>query len=207
MTQTQKIALFGGSFDPIHLGHLAMAVDVIEKCQFDTLYLCPANKNPLKPHSPSASGQERLQMVKEAIKGICRLEVLDLELNRASPSYTIDTLLQLKELHNQGGRQVKLYLLLGEDSAAAFYRWHQPQEIIQLASLVVGCRSIERNDLLAGVPEEFKALLEKAFVKTRFFEVSSSEIRGRIAAGKVVHHLLPYRVAQYIHSKGLYVHD
>ena len=196
-----KIGLYGGSFDPIHFGHLNLARELKEKCHLDEVWFYPAKMAPFKEGLGTVSPEHRLCMVQLATQGIPGLRVIDIELYREGPSYTVDTLRLLTE--QEHGRSKEFRLLLGADAAAHFSKWKDPEEIIRLAPLCVGCRSYEAVFSASNSPVIAKAL-EEGSVETSLVEVSSTDVRSRLQSGLPCDHLVPASVLAYISQNNLY---
>jgi nicotinate-nucleotide adenylyltransferase len=192
------IGFLGGSFDPIHLGHINLAIQLLEMCRLDSVLFCPAKINPHKNTFPVPE-QHRLSMIKLAIEDIPQFRWTDMEIRRGSPSYTFDTIKELKEANPEK----EFSLLLGEDSVPKFHTWHRADEIIDLVPLIVGLRSsssymIDQNNA------KIAAAIQKGIVKTHIMEISSTEIRDRLGKKMYCGHLLPAKVMDYIHTNDLY---
>jgi nicotinate-nucleotide adenylyltransferase len=130
----KKIGFFGGSFDPIHFGHLHLAIDMLEKHGLDEVLFCPAFCSPFKiDRPPIASGEERLQMLKLVLADIPQFRVTPIEIERHQPSYTVETLRKLPKAEYR--------LILTKESAATFTKWKEPEEIKRLAPLLIGERA------------------------------------------------------------------
>ncbi|MEO8910611.1 MAG: nicotinate-nucleotide adenylyltransferase [Gemmatimonadaceae bacterium] len=189
-----RIGVFGGTFDPPHVGHLLLAADAFEALRLDRLVFIPAGAQPFKADRPPlASGRDRLEMVRLAIGGDENYAVDDAEIGREGLSYTVDTLEHLAE-RNAGAQ---LFLLLGQDSLAGFQQWRNPDRIRQLATLAVMTRS---GAIRAGA-EITKGVLT---VSMRHVDVSSTEIRGRRRSGKSIKGFVPESVETFIEARGLY---
>ncbi|MDQ7039235.1 MAG: nicotinate (nicotinamide) nucleotide adenylyltransferase [Aquificota bacterium] len=195
------ILLFGGSFDPVHIGHLIIARDVKEKTGADKVVFIPTHRTPLK-ESHSAPPEDRLNMVRLAVEGEEGFEVEDYEVRRGGISYTVETLKYLAD--KLPGKPV---LLLGADSMLRFHLWRDPERIIDMADLMV----VEREGLMEKVREyvrtRFPMLKEGKnvfFVSTRRIDVSATEIRRRVKEGKSIYCLVPEPVERYIKERGLY---
>jgi nicotinate-nucleotide adenylyltransferase len=134
----KKIGLLGGSFDPIHFGHLNLAFELMERGQLEEVWFIPAHVNPLKTHIPPVSFEHRLAMLKLAVEGISPFKIKDLESRRPAPSYTVETLRLLLAEFTARVESPHFYLLLGEDSIASFVHWHLPHEIVKMAHLLIG---------------------------------------------------------------------
>jgi nicotinate-nucleotide adenylyltransferase len=190
-----RIGVFGGTFDPPHVGHLLMATDAREALKLDRLIFVPAGAQPFKIGTPPvASGQDRLEMVRLAVADDANYVVDDAEINRKGLSFTVDTLEHLSERNPAA----QLFLLLGEDVLAGFEQWRNPARIRELATLAVVRRadaSGSRVDPIApGV----------LTVSTRRVDVSSTEVRERRHAGKSIKGLVPESVERFIDVRGLY---
>jgi len=189
--------LFGGSFNPPHVGHLAVAEACAEAAGLDRVLWMPAAMPPHKQGDPSlAPAETRFQMVKAAIAGNDRFEASLLEIARGKVSYTVDTLRQLRD---EGVGEMAL--ILGGDSLAGFPRWREPEAIAGLARLVVYLRPGDRVD--PGALPEW--LAERVTVVAGpALDVSSTELRARIAAEQTVRYLVPDAVRAVIEAEGLY---
>lgn len=185
-----RIGILGGSFDPVHLGHLALAEAARDRLRLDRVLLVVAAGQPLKPAGPAAPAEDRYAMVRLAVRGRARLEASDLELRRPAPSYTVDT---LREIGREEGPGTELVLLLGADALADFPRWREAAEVRRLAAVAACARpgfpppAGVDSILLADTPD-----------------VSSTEVRRRAAAAENLSGLVPEDVAVYIAERGLY---
>jgi len=194
----KKIGLLGGTFDPIHLGHLNLAVEVLERKKLDGLLLCPAYISPGKLHvPPTASPQHRWNMVSLAIEGLASFGAIDQEINRPSPSYTIDT---VKRLVNE---EVSLFLILSEEVAYTLPSWKQCGQLLTMVSLIVGATSplpLSSPSLSPPVMEKIK----QGWCPISVMEISSRNIRNRLAHHLCCDHLIPRKVLDYIYQHRLY---
>jgi nicotinate-nucleotide adenylyltransferase len=189
-----RIGLFGGSFDPIHVGHLVMAEFAFEALGLDRLYFIPNAQSPFKSGPPRASGRDRLAMIRAAIRGNPRFKALDLEIRRPPPSYTFDTVAALPRRGSD-----KLYFLIGTDALSEFGRWHRARELARRVTLAVLRRPGSpdaRPPAWAGRWREVEAPL---------VDVSSTAIRDRIRRGKSVRYLVPDQARDIIRRRGLYL--
>ena len=188
----RKIGVLGGSFDPIHFGHLLMAQSALEALNLDVVFFVPAFCSPFKTGLKMPDASKRLVMVKEAIKGNKGFKVYEGELQRGEVSYTIDTLNELKVKHP--GSQ--FYLLMGADNLKSFHRWKNPEGILELASLAILNRPGFDKDYPKRWP--FKKINMPAV------DISSSDIRQRLKLKKSIWYLTPKAVIRYISRYRLY---
>jgi len=194
-----RIGVFGGTFDPPHVGHLILAADAFEALRLDKLFFVPARAQPLKVDRPAiASASDRLEMVRLAIAGDARYAVDDTEINREGLSFTVDTLEGLSGRFE--GSQ--LFLLLGEDSLASFDRWRKPERIRELATLAVMYRARPGGGTKTARPSLKRKGVET--LSTRQVDVSSTEIRQRLSDGKSIRGFVPESVEKFIATRRLY---
>jgi nicotinate-nucleotide adenylyltransferase len=190
-----RIGVFGGTFDPPHVGHLLLTADARESLTLDRLIFIPVWAQPLKVGTPPvASPQDRLEMVRLAVADDANYAVDDAEINRKGLSYTVDTLEHLAERY----KGAKLFLLLGQDALAGFPKWRNPERIRELATLAAMGRS-DAPVLPGGV-----AIKDVVPVSTRRVDVSSTEIRERRREGKSIKGFVPESVERFIEARGLY---
>jgi nicotinate-nucleotide adenylyltransferase len=190
-----KTGLFGGTFDPPHLAHLAIAESALSFVSLDRVVWIPAAVPPhRKP--PVASPEQRLDMVKLAIADDDRFEVSDIELRRTGTSYTVDTIQQLQ----QGSETGELFLIIGGDSLRSFHTWYKPEVILESIQLIVFDRDEHRYS------DVDPWILESALIipETPLLEISGTEIRDRIRKGLSIRDLVPQEVAEYIRRHELY---
>jgi len=187
-----RIGVLGGSFNPPHIGQLIVASDAFEAITLDLLLVVPASANPLKGEEAAGStAAQRLEMVRLTFGADPRFEVSSMELERGGLSYTVDTLETLKELYPDA----ELSLLMGMDSHRTLDRWKRPERIRELAEVAVLARG--GNDDHAVPPGV-------TIVTTRRVDVSASEIRARVAAGKSIRGFVAESVERYISAAELY---
>jgi nicotinate-nucleotide adenylyltransferase len=190
----KRIGLFGGSFDPPHIGHLVIAELARRSLDLDVVYFVPAYKPPHKEGSHPSTARDRLAMTKLSIQGNAKLKVSDLEFRRRGVSYTVDTAKAFRKRFPTA----QLFLIIGSDSLRQFHSWKSPEEILSEVSLIVyrRPRSLRRNALLRST--------DVAFVKGPLMEISSSDIRSRIQKGKPIRYLVRDNVLSFIETKKLY---
>lgn len=190
-----RLAIFGGSFDPPHVGHLLAAHDAIDRLSLDRVLVVPAATQPLKTGRSTASSADRLAMVRLLVEGDDRFEVSAIEVERGGLSFTVDTLTQIAAIYPAAER----YLLLGADVLATFGQWREPARVMELARPVILERQGEPAALPAGVDEG--RLLR---LPTRRVDVSATEIRERVRTGKSIRGFVTDGVAAFIARGGLY---
>jgi nicotinate-nucleotide adenylyltransferase len=186
-----RIGLFGGSFDPVHNGHLTLAACCAEEGGLDAVWFVPAALQPFKLGGPVASDADRVAMLRLAITDIPDREVSTLEIDRGGVSYTVDTLRQVKtELPN-----AELFFLMGADTLRDLPGWREPDEVLRLATPMVVQRPGEA-DVVTDVPH--------VRVEMPPMDISSSDIRRRITISESITGLVPPKVAAYIDEHSLY---
>lgn len=202
--ELKSIGIYGGSFNPVHFGHLNLALEMLEKGGMDEVWFCPANASPHKLNELPISSQHRLEMLKLALEGVPNCCILESELHRPFPSYTIDTIEELLDNEKMNPLGHKFFLLIGEDSLQSFPQWHRANELVQLIPLLIARRNRRQLSLAGDEDPNSHAGFQRSFVETRTMEISSSEIRQRLAQGKCCLHLLPKKVLDYIEEYDLY---
>jgi nicotinate-nucleotide adenylyltransferase len=190
-----RIGVFGGTFDPPHVGHLLLASDARDALSLYRLIFIPAGAQPFKVDTPPiASPRDRLEMVRLAVADDASYTVDDAEISRNGLSYTVDTLEHLSKRY----AGAELFLLLGEDSLASFDQWREPRRIRELASLAAMRRAGGSEGGAKSMPS---GVVE---VSTRRIDVSSTEIRKRLRAGQSIKGFVPESVERFIEARGLY---
>jgi nicotinate-nucleotide adenylyltransferase len=184
-----RVGVFGGTFDPVHVGHLAIAVAALESVPLDRVLFVPARRSPLKDRDPLASVADRVAMLEAAIAGEPRFALSRVELEREGVSYTVDT---LEALRSEGG---ELFLILGSDALADLARWRAPDRIHELSTILVAARP--------GAPEPDPMHRARTFDAPRL-DISSRELRARAARGRSLRYLVPDSVWEHINKRGLY---
>jgi nicotinate-nucleotide adenylyltransferase len=189
-----KLGLFGGSFDPVHLGHLLVAQAAVEELGLDRLFFIPAAQSPFKPEKPPAPSAARLQMLRLALAGRTNYELDELEIQRGGVSYTVDTLRD----YARRFPLAEIYYLIGADNAAKLNEWSEPAELARLAEFVAVPRP---GGATAVFPPPFRGRTLKGFP----VDISSSQIRARVKSGLPVDNQVPPFVAEAIRNARLYV--
>lgn len=189
-----KIGLFGGSFDPIHSGHLIVAESIKEKLSLDKVIFVPAAQNPLKNHSVIASNQDRVNMIHLAIQDNPHFQVSEIELSRGGASYTIDTVRDLKAALPAG---VKLFWIAGTDILNKFHLWKEIETLKKLVQFVI----VSRPNSPSDKNPEINQFIYYDEIQTT---LSSSYIRKALTEKKSIRYLVPKLVEAYIAEKGLY---
>ncbi len=204
----RKIVLFGGTFDPIHLGHTTVANAATQLLEAEILIFIPAKRSPLKGFLPTANNTHRMNMIELAIQENDRFDISDCELRRPAPSYTIDTVRRFQEKH---GSDASIYWLLGADSLDDLKHWHKAQELIDTCNLAIMHRggyetpTFEKYLPIWG-PDRVEKLRANV-IETPSIDISSTEVRKRLATGSSTKGMLDPNVAHYIARNGLYVRD
>lgn len=199
----KRIGIMGGTFNPIHKGHLALAKAAMEEFVLDKILFIPAGMPPHKNPAEVMDKEHRYQMVKRAIRGIPGFELSRIELDRKGVSFAVDTFNELKKKH---GQKTKLFYIMGLDSINEILEWRKPLELFKLCEFIVGTRPgtrIRTFRRLVKFPP-----LQKEVDKIHLMElsenISSSDIRERLKAGKSAKTFLPRAVENYIKKNGLY---
>jgi len=195
MNKNQKLGILGGTFDPIHLGHLILAEQLAEKLKLDKLIFIPSASPPHKDLTLVSDAKVRFEMTRLAVEDNHLLTVSDIELKREGKSYTVVTIQKLKELYPDS----ELFLLGGSDILDEIRTWREPEKIFQLIKIIIGVRpgfnQINKEDVF--------------FKKSTVFEInglqtSSTQIREKVKKGESIRYLVPAKVEEYIRAKGLY---
>jgi nicotinate-nucleotide adenylyltransferase len=202
-TSATRIGVFGGTFDPPHVGHLLAVADAAEQLELDRVLWVPAATQPLKTGSEvsAAPADARRRMVERTIAGDPRFALETSELDRGGLSFTVDTLAELRKKHPSA----ELYLLLGMDAWRTFGSWREPERIAELAKVVVLARddSVESASGQKTAPE-LEGAVAPIVLRTRRVDVSATDIRERVRTGKSVRGYVTEAVERYIVETGLY---
>ncbi|MDP1880885.1 MAG: nicotinate (nicotinamide) nucleotide adenylyltransferase [Parachlamydiaceae bacterium] len=201
----KKIGLFGGTFDPIHNGHLNLAFELMEKHLLNEVWFIPNQVNPLKSDNPPATLKDRMEMIQSAIHKIPQFILKDFENFLPIPSYTIDTIkCILDKDHGNRDEKKSYYLLLGEDSVFDFHKWHLSEEIVKLIPLLIASRSGKISSSLDHLNPIIQQAIRKGLTVTQMLDISSSLIRYRIKNSLYCQHLVDSQVFNYIQENHLY---
>jgi nicotinate-nucleotide adenylyltransferase len=183
----KKIGIYGGSFDPIHCGHLILGRDACEQLHLDTLYFVPARLSPFRGRSPLAGAELRLEMIRAAIDGEAAFIADDCELRRPPPSYAIDTVSEIRARETDG----EVHFLVGEDNLESLPQWHRFEDLAKLVRFVVLGRSG------AAAAHNYETVSRK-------IDISSTEIRNRVATGRSIRYFVPPTVEEIIRREKIY---
>jgi len=183
----KKIGIYGGSFDPIHHGHLILAREAREALDLEKVIFVPAAVSPFKGRAAAASGDMRLKMLQAAIESEEGFAIDDCELRRPPPSWTIDTVLEIRKRETDS----EIYLLIGEDNVAALDRWRRFDELKKMVRFVV----LDRTG--SQTRRNYQVVLRK-------IDISATDIRKRVARGQSIHYLVPPAVEEIIQGEKLY---
>jgi nicotinate-nucleotide adenylyltransferase len=182
----RKIGIYGGTFDPIHHGHLILAREALEQLELETVIFVPAAASPFK-EAPSAPAEARLRMLRAAIEAVPSFRIDDCDLRRPPPSYTFDT---MQEIRAREG-DASYYYLVGEDNVAGLSRWHRFTELRELVQFVV----LDRSGTAAA--HSYPMVRRK-------IDISATDIRKRVASGRAIRYLVPREVEEIIREANLY---
>ncbi len=193
----KKIGFFGGSFDPVHFGHINLALELLEKKALQQVFFCPAFVSPYKQNRPpKVSVEHRLKMLELALHDIKQFQIFDWEIKQQKISYTIDTLLKIKNMYPDAD----IYLLLSQDTLVSLTGWKDYRKILEIATVLVGFR----DDSKFIMPAELKPVLKNSLIATRQLHISSTCIRERLKKKLYCGHLLDKQVLDYIYQHQLY---
>lgn len=192
-----RLGVYGGTFDPIHTGHLLLARDALEQVRLDAVMFVPCAQSPLKKKGPRADDAQRVAMLKLALKGEPRFWLSRCELDRPAPSYAIDT---AREIH-EAFPHAELFWLLGHDQWAQIGQWREPDELRRQVRFILLPRGEEARAVRGGRSEGRRVL---DLPRPRRVDISATEIRSRVKARQLIDQLVPANVAGYIRRHGLY---
>ena len=202
--KNKSIGFFGGTFDPIHCGHLHLALSFLEAYQLDQILFCPASVSPFKIHQkPHVSSIHREEMVKRAISPIPFFSYCDLEIHSEHPSFTIDTINKLKDQFATQKQDITIHLLLTDDALQDLGQWKKIDELLELAPPLIGSRNANCSFPL-DLSSSALAALKRGYTKFPLMDISSTALRQRIKKNQYCGHLVPFHVLEYIHLNQLY---
>jgi nicotinate-nucleotide adenylyltransferase len=195
-----RIGILGGAFNPPHTGHLVCAQEAFVQLELDRVLFVPVGQAPHRELAGDPGAEARLEMVELAIGDDERFAASRVELDREGPSFTSDTLRGLAE----AAPDDELFLILGGDQAATLATWHEPDQVLSLATVAVVERSNWSRNAIGIKVGRLKGMERVRYLDMPLMQISSSSIRRRIAEGRPVRYLVPEKVASYIESNGLY---
>jgi nicotinate-nucleotide adenylyltransferase len=196
-----RVGVIGGTFDPIHIGHLILAEGAHDVLQLERVFFVPAGQPPHKRSLRITASQHRLQMVRLAIEGNGCFAISRVDLDRAGPSYTVDTIRLLQEAW---GPDTRIHFLIGGDSLSELPTWHQPERLIEICQVVAVPRPGYEPDLEALDHEIPGAADRVQVLRTPLVDLSATAIRDRVRNGRSIRYLVPQAVEQYIYRHRLY---
>lgn len=201
----KKIGIMGGTFNPIHFGHLLLAEQAMEAYDLDEVLFIPSGNPYMKDTEPIVDGVIRGHMTELALKGHPHFRMSSIELDREGPTYTYETLETLKEENPD----CTYYFILGADSLLTMETWKNPKQIFKNCVVIASVRGTGTEDKIRKIATHliYEYQADVHILPARFIDLSSSEIRQRIAKGKSVRYMLPEEVREYIYENGLYLNE
>lgn len=197
-----KIGILGGTFDPVHRGHLLIAEEARKALGIEEIVMVPAGQPPFKSSEPVTLSKHRLEMLRLAITGREHLWISGVEMERPGPSYTVDTIAEFQEKYRDEG---ELFFIIGWDSLSQIAEWRDPSRLISMCRLVAvarpGCERPDLQKLEASVPGITKRV---SWLDKPQIDISASAVRDKVARGEAIDNLVPKAVAEYIREHGLY---
>jgi nicotinate-nucleotide adenylyltransferase len=197
-----KLGILGGTFDPVHRGHLLIAEEARSELGISEIIMVPSGQPPFKSADPVTPPKHRLEMLRLAITGLEHFWVSSVEIERPGTSYTVDTIAEFQEKFRDEG---ELFFILGWDSLSQLAGWREPSRLISMCQLVAvarpDCTRPDLEKIEASVPGITKRVL---WLDKPQIDISASSIRGKVARGEAIDHLVPKLVAEYIREHGLY---
>ena len=200
----KRIGIIGGSFDPLHLGHLIIAQDAAEHLNLSEVIFIPAAIPPHKQDAQQVDAEHRLNMLRLAVKSDSRFSVSDIEIKRGGLSYSVDTVKALRVIYSYAD----LFLIVGSDTLVELHTWNKIEDLLKMCDVATILRPGEDSQAAIAkkiqLPEGYKAKLMDHVIKAHRIEISSTEIRQRIADGLNIGYFVPPAVEKYIYEHGLY---
>ena len=200
MLQRLRVGVFGGAFNPPHLGHLVCAQEVLLRLELDRVFWVPIGQAPHRELDEDPGSEARLAMVELAIAGDERFAVSRVEVDREGPSYTSDTL----ELLRAESPDDELFLILGGDQAAALPTWHEPERVLELATVAAVERVGSSRSAIGIKLSRLRGADRVRHLDMPAIQISSTGIRRRVREGRPIRYLVPSEVEEYIGTHGLY---
>jgi nicotinate-nucleotide adenylyltransferase len=200
-----KIGIFGGTFDPVHLGHLIVAQEVLEKVELAEIRFVPTGKPWMKMGRNISPADHRLKMLELSVVGNPHFKIDTADIDRPGVTYTVDT---LREMKNKFGRGAQLFFILGVDALKGFPLWKEPGEIIKLCRLVIVPRPRKRAANMLALTKAIPGIRESAiFLEGPYIGISGESIRERVRLGKTIKYLVAPGVEDYIREHKLYLNS
>jgi nicotinate-nucleotide adenylyltransferase len=195
-----RVGLYGGVFNPPHHGHLVAAQEAYSQLGLDAVVFVPVGDAPHRVIESDPGAEARFEMVEMAVAADERFRVSRIELEREGPSYTVDTLRELREREPED----ELFLILGGDQALALPRWREPEQVLELATLAVFERGSSNRNAIAIKVARLRGADRVRFLEMPRIDISSTMVRRRAATGKPIRYLVPDKVANFIGAQSLY---
>ena len=202
MTKRKRIGVLGGTFNPIHVGHLLMAQDALEQMGLERVIFIPSATPPHKTVDKLASARDRLQMIKLGIRGNSRFEVDDIEIDRGGKSYSVDTLTQLKHRHSHAD----FFFIIGADSLRELHLWREVARLVNLCTFVTVPRpGFDPKPVVdPRLDAATRRRLRQHVLRCHACDIASRDIRARVSVGQSIRYLVPEAVRLYIARRRLY---
>lgn len=199
----ERIGVLGGSFDPIHNGHISLAKDALSAVGLDKVVLMPVYRQPFKPGMPVSSNEDRISMIREGIAGEPGLAVSDWEINQGGISYSYLTLRAMKSQHPAA----QIYFISGTDTFLKIHLWKNAEELLRENNFIIGHRPGYREQELFRRVDEIKQAYhtEATVINNTRLDISATKIRNLVAKGEAITNLVPAGVERYIITHGLYL--
>ena len=200
-SSTESIGIFGGSFNPIHTGHLLVAQEAWYRCRLSRVAFVPSAGNPLKDDPEhTATDAQRLAMVRLAVEDDNRFYVDAHDLRRGGTTFSVDTVMRFREVNPDA----ELYFIMGADSAEQLHRWRDAQIFMQLCRLVIYSRR-GAHDFSKGLPEQLaEFIVNWEYISINPIDISSTDIRDRLRQDRPIRYMVPDEVAEFIHKSEIY---
>ncbi|MGF1579925.1 MAG: nicotinate-nucleotide adenylyltransferase [Gemmataceae bacterium] len=199
-----RLGIFGGTFDPVHFGHLILAEQCREQAKLDSVFFVPAARPPHKLEDELTSFDKRVEMLTLAISGNPYFRIDESENTRSGPSYTVDTIKHFRTTYSDD----ELFLLVGADSFVDLPSWYKPEEILEMVEIVVanrpGWEILSRDQIVSKLALSEDSRLRSRVITMPDIHIASRDIRQRIAEGRTVRYIIPRAVEAYIEDKRLY---